>query len=59
MEVYTHIPFEATRKALRRKVGKHLGGTDQMWLLYLTAVRRRGVPTGLLRQGLSAAVAWQ
>lgn len=29
MEVYTHIPSEATRKALR-KLGKHLGGPDQM-----------------------------
>jgi integrase len=28
MEVYTHIPSEATRKALR-KLGKHLGGEDQ------------------------------
>ncbi|MGW0319310.1 tyrosine-type recombinase/integrase [Streptomyces flavidovirens] len=28
MEVYTHIPSEATRKALR-KLGKHLDGQDQ------------------------------
>ncbi|MFE2937569.1 site-specific integrase [Streptomyces sp. NPDC059255] len=29
MEVYTHIPSEATRKALR-KLGKHLDAQDQM-----------------------------
>nr|WP_267806011.1 integrase [Streptomyces tirandamycinicus]MCY0981455.1 integrase [Streptomyces tirandamycinicus] len=28
MEVYTHIPSEATRKALR-KLGKHLDGLDR------------------------------
>ncbi|MEU5022772.1 site-specific integrase [Streptomyces milbemycinicus] len=28
MEVYTHVPSEATRRALR-KLGKHLGGTDR------------------------------
>jgi hypothetical protein len=28
MEVYTHIPFEAARKALP-KLGRHLGGQDQ------------------------------
>ncbi len=25
MEIYTHVPSESTRKALR-KLGKHLGG---------------------------------
>jgi hypothetical protein len=28
MEVYTHVPSEAIRKALR-KLGKHLGQQDQ------------------------------
>ena len=28
MEIYTHVPSEATRKALRR-LGKHLGKQDR------------------------------
>ncbi|MGW1883352.1 hypothetical protein [Streptomyces sp. NPDC001970] len=51
MEVYTHIPSEATRKALR-KFGKHLDGRDRKHLLYFAAVRHDKAPAGSLRQGL-------
>jgi ABC-type hemin transport system substrate-binding protein len=45
MEVYTHVPSEATRKALR-KLGKHLGRQDPASLLYSAAVRQLKAPTG-------------
>ena len=50
MEVYTHVPSEATRRALR-KLGKHLGGTDRKWLLYFAPVRHEKAPAGFLGWG--------
>ncbi|MEU2109037.1 hypothetical protein [Streptomyces sp. NPDC019507] len=50
-EVCTHVPSEATRKALR-KLGRPLDGPDRKWLLYFAAARHDKAPAGSLRQGL-------
>lgn len=51
MEVCTHLPSEATRKALR-KLGKHLGRQDPMQSLYFAAVRQDKAPARFPRRGL-------